>query len=487
MSSHWFEIDRAGLAKVIERRGKSYVLAELCQNSFDAPGVGRVDLTVEPVEGRPLARVVIEDDSPGGFSDLAHAFTLFAESSKKDDPSLRGRFNLGEKLVLALCTEATISSTSGTVSFGGDGRKEHPRRRRPAGTEFSATVRMSRAEVSEALDAVRSFIVPDGIDFRVNGTVLPRRSPKRTFEHILLTEVADADGVLRRVKRKAPVRVFDAEGRPGRIYELGIPVCETGDLWDVDVCQKVPLSMERDSVTPSYLRDLRVGVLNATSDLLDLDAAASPWVSDALKDADASPAAVRDVVAARFGDKVVTYDPSDKEANHRAVALGYAVIQGGTFAKAQWDNVRAAGAALPAGQVTPSPKPFSQDGKPAVRVEPDIHMAAFAGFCVALGKRLMGRTVHVSFYQRFNAAAAYGGGSLYFNVGSLGRKWFKGPLRSEQLDLVLHEFGHEYSMNHLERKFSDSLTKLGADAAMLALREPEAFDLSRYARQAADV
>ena len=324
MDAPWFEIDRAGLAKIVARRGKSQLLAELCQNAWDAPGVTRVEISLDPVEGRPLALLRVLDDSPDGFADLAHSFTLFAESIKKSDPGLRGRFNLGEKLVLSLCEDAQIATTTGTVTFGPGGRKVHPRRRRPSGTEFTATVRMTRAELGEALEAVAGFIPPPGIETVVNGVPVDPREPLRTFEHELMTEVADEDGTLRRRKRRARVAVHrPPPGMPGRIYELGIPVTESGDAFDVDVGQKVPLSLERDSVSPAYLRDVRVGVLNHASDLLDGDAAAAPWVSDALNDRDADPKAVRDVIERRYGERTVIYDPSDKEANHRAVSLGY--------------------------------------------------------------------------------------------------------------------------------------------------------------------
>jgi len=482
MDAPWFEIDRAGLAKIVARRGKAQLVAELCQNAWDAPGVTRVEIRLDPVEGRPLVRVRVEDDSPTGFSDLAHSFTLFAESIKKSDPTLRGRFNLGEKLVLSLCDEAAIASTTGTVTFGPEGRRVHPRRRRAAGTEFSATVRMTRAELEEAIAAVRSFIPPEGILTAVNGIALAPRPALRTFEHVLATEVADEEGTLRRVRRKARVALLrPLPGMPGRIYEMGIPLVETGDAFDVDVGQKVPLSMERDSVTPAYLRDVRVGVMNHAADLLDGETAAAPWVSDALNDAEAAPEAVRGVIAARYGDKAVIADPSDPEANHRAVSLGYVVVHGGAFNRAQWENVRASGALRPAGQVTPTPRPFSADGPPAEHVPPTPEMRAFAAFCKALGRRLLDREVSVSFLRRFNAAAAYGNGHLSFNVGRLGKAWFAGPLQARQLDLVLHEFGHETSRNHLDRAFSDALTRLGAGATMLALAEPGFFDLARYA------
>ena len=108
-------------------------------------------------------------------------------------------------------------------------------------------------------------------------------------------------------------------------------------------------------------------------------------------------------------------------------------------------------------------------------------MRRFESFCKALALEVMEARITVSFLKRFNASAAYGGRSLTFNVTNLGRKWFEGPLRVDQLDLVLHEFGHEYCGNHLSRDFSDALTKLGAKATFAGMANPLLFDLETYA------
>jgi hypothetical protein len=36
---NWFEVDRQGLARLLERKGKEFVLYELVQNAWDEPGV----------------------------------------------------------------------------------------------------------------------------------------------------------------------------------------------------------------------------------------------------------------------------------------------------------------------------------------------------------------------------------------------------------------------------------------------------------------
>lgn len=112
----WFTVDKDGLAKVLGRRGKAFAMLELIQNAWDAPGATQVEVTLKPA-ARGRALLIVEDNSPNGFSDLAHAYTLFKESAKKADPTKRGRFDVGEKLVLAICDCARICTTRGTLMF----------------------------------------------------------------------------------------------------------------------------------------------------------------------------------------------------------------------------------------------------------------------------------------------------------------------------------------------------------------------------------
>ena len=106
MSNSWFEVDKAGLAKIVAARGKVFVLYELLQNAFDEDGVTEIAVRFEPIPGRSEVVLEIIDDSLNGFRRLSDAWTIFAASYKKSHAQKRGRFNLGEKLVLSLCEEA---------------------------------------------------------------------------------------------------------------------------------------------------------------------------------------------------------------------------------------------------------------------------------------------------------------------------------------------------------------------------------------------
>src|SRR4028119_1041996 len=107
----WFSVDKEGLGKLLAERGAPFAVLELVQNALDTKAS---EVTIELSEfSTGLYRLTVTDNDPSGFSDLAHSFTLFAESEKKGNAKLRGRFNLGEKFVLALCESAEVRSTKG--------------------------------------------------------------------------------------------------------------------------------------------------------------------------------------------------------------------------------------------------------------------------------------------------------------------------------------------------------------------------------------
>jgi hypothetical protein len=487
-----FEVDVRGLARLLERRGKSFAVTELVQNAYDED-ITEVRISLRPVPGRALAELVVEDDSPDGFLDLSHAWKLWADSKKKARPDQRGRFNQGEKTVIALCDTAEIHSTTGLVKFNPavNQREVFPRRKRERGSKFTGLLRITRDELSEVEAVVRTLIPPEGVRTFYNDDLLPQRTPVLEFEAQLPTEIADSEGYLRPTQRKTVVRLHETlADETAHLYEMGIPVVELGDRFHVEIMQKVPLNTDRDNVTPSYLRKLRALVLDNAHRLLegDQETASSKWVAEALESDTVSDEAVATVLEARFGSKRVVYDPSDPEANKLAVAKGYTVISPGSFNRAQWDTIRRTAAAKPAGQVTPSPKPYSDDPNAPVRKELDPSkftdpMRRIITVTESLGLALLGVPVRVIMINDFSVHAratfgSVGGRSAVFeyNVSKLGYKWFeREPCDPEVLDLMIHEFGHFYSSDHLSSEYHDALTKVGGQMTALALSNPEMF------------
>jgi hypothetical protein len=487
MSKQWFDVDKTGLGKQAEQQPKGRLIGELVQNALDETGVTQIAVTLAPVPGRPLADLTVEDDAPEGFRDLSHAYTLFADSYKRGNPEQRGQFNVGEKFVLAVCESASISTTKGTVHFDpNEGRIEKPRQKRERGSVFQGRIRLTREEHPQVADYLRSLLLPEGIVVTFNGDRLLPRKPIRTFEASLETLVADDQGVMRPRVRKAQVSLFEPlPGETPGLYEMGLPVVETGDRWHVNVSQKVPLNRDRDNVRPAYLQAVRVVLLNAAYDLLTTgEEATAGWCKLAGADPRCSDEAIKHLVRLRFGDKVAAPDPSDPESMKAFVAQGGTIVVG--LSKGEWANVRRSGAAPPAGQVCPTAKPYSDDPNadpvnviPEEKWTPGIkNIAEYARF---LAKELMDVKLIVSVvHTTNNFAAAYGAGRLDFNLLRLGHKFFEQGATEDVDRLLIHEFGHEASPDHLSEEYHEALCRLGAGMKRLALEKSD--EVRRFLR-----
>lgn len=292
-------VDRRGLAKKLSKRPKSFIVFELLQNAWDE-AVTKVSVTAKMLPGQPLCRITVEDDCPEGFADIRSVYTLFRDSKKAPDPTKRGRFELGEKLVLALAIGAQIETTKGTVVIEGNERTE-TKHCRKTGTLFTGDFRMTREEFAEVCRDVQMLLAPAGIETNFNGEPIAPRKPLHVFETTLQTIRVDEEGNLKPTERKTEVRVYEVdEGEEAHIYEMGIPVVPTGDKWHYDIQQRVPINWERNNVPPSYLKTLRVEVLNAMHTSVPTTEATAPWVSDALDDGRCEGAALDNIITKRI-------------------------------------------------------------------------------------------------------------------------------------------------------------------------------------------
>lgn len=480
----WFEVDKVGLGKLLERKGKEFILYELVQNAWDE-NTKHVSVSLQREYKRQTYLLTVQDDNPDGFADLSHAFTIFAESSKKHDTQKRGRFNLGEKLVLALCEEASITSTKGSIIFNKKGR-QRTNLTVSKGTVFTAKLKLEPDDEAAFEVAAHSLQPPKGITTIYNDRKIPSRDVVKAVDDVRLpTETTTPDGRLTRVTGTTTVEILNKNpGEQSTLYEMGIPVVEIDCRWHVNILQKVPLNMDRDNVTPAYLGRVRALVTEWMAEILSEEDANSVWVRDAVErhGDELSQSTVNKIVGLRFGEKRVAFDPSDPEANALAVTKGFTVVHGPQMSKAEWTAAKRVGAILPAGQVTPSPKPFHADGQP-LKLLPEAKktegITRFIDFAVRLGKELLDCDVKVTVANdigwRFNAA--YGKGQLTVNVAALGYKWFD-PLPHENakvVQLLIHEFGHHYAGNHLSEEYHDALCNLGGRCTQLALTRPELF------------
>lgn len=262
--------------------------------------------------------------------------------------------------------------------------------------------RITRAELAEIKDGLKKLVPPPGVTILVNGEKLPSRVPLKTVDVTLMTETVDEENYLKRSPRKTSIEIYETmPGETAMLYELGMPVVETGDKFHVNVAQKVPLNMERDNVTPAYLRDIRTYVVNAMHAQLDEADANATFVNEALADENAAPEAVTKALDLKFSEKRAIRDPSDPEANMNLVAQGYTLINSNQLTKAQWGNVKKHDAerTRPAGQIAPTKKAlFGPGGKDnwVPREKWTITMRTVVAYSAEVCGEIVGSRVEVS-------------------------------------------------------------------------------------------
>lgn len=490
----WFLADKVGMRQIaerlVERRGFGIIAGELFQNAMDTDAT-ICHMVIEKVQSSPSALLSVRDNSTTGFSDLRHAYTLFAPSGKKIDPSKAGRFNLGEKMVLSFCRKATIQSMTGTVQFDDDGRQEFPRRKIERGTIFDAVIDCTTDRMKQLLDYCDQLLVKPGLEFRINGRLIEPRQPIREFTTTLATEVAGDDGVLRKSSRQCMVQIFEPlPNEVAMLYELGIPVVETEDKWTYNVLQKVPLNVDRDNVTPAYLRDLRVAVLNEMHELIEETDTTSTWVEEATSSDDCDMAALETFRIKKYGEKSVALDPTNPEANAEATSHGFTVIPPRGLTPGQRENMYNSNLLKTSSQAFPlaGKGAYGGGGGEPVKVIEESEwtdgMKEIHEYTVEVANRLLKKDVSVRFVSVKHFAfkrwvACYGRGhstgTFDYNIHTLGRKWFANGV-TEQIDsLILHELAHNYESNHLCEEYYEACTNLGARLKQLALQDPAWF------------
>ena len=309
--------------KIHGARDKIFIIREMVQNAWDED-ITRVDILLTPPDENGHSIIRVTDDSPHGWFTLEHAYTMYAESTKANDPTKRGRFNEGEKNVLCLAIEASVTTVTGQVCFDRERGRWNGSEHRKRGSEFYMKFELTPKEYAGICRKTRLLIPPKDVITTFNGVEIAHRAPDSRFEARLRTP---RDG--RNEPRKTEVRLYNVlPGEQPMIYEMGIPVVElSDDKWHVNVMQKMPVGRDRDNVNPSYIGDVRVAIFNefytklspSDASLLSTQAAASHPKS--------LTEAVKANLAARFGDKYALEDPTDPGSKEEFVSQGGTVIQ----------------------------------------------------------------------------------------------------------------------------------------------------------------
>lgn len=482
--SGWFTVDTEGLRSLADRRPPGWWLHELIQNGLDEDGCTEVRVQLDPFPGgrRDAIHVIVTDNAPAGWEDLAHASTMFARSKKADDPEKRGRFNVGEKLFLSICEKATIRTTTGTMHFLSGGRKRMTLDTISVGTIIEATVLVDRAWISDLVTAALMVIAPRGVKVIVNGSSRERLGMIGGASGVLPTEFDQGDGSIRSTRRLTEVEVYEVpDGEEPTIFEMGIPVCGHGGAHHLNVLQVVPLGIERMAVTPRYLERLYGIALDAIADELTQEEAEATWVTQGLPDAE--PEAVAAAVTARFGEGAVSLNPRAPESNQEAMDAGRTVIPPRALPRRGWEAVRAArevspDLAVPSSQAFPTGVASHPDGQEAIpEADWSTQMWQVADYARSMALHCLGRDdLRVRFHNLDNGKSAWwrrGGEPIEGPIGTLGNRpeltvnlhgmagRMVEALDRDALDgLLVHEMGHELESNHLSHAFHDALCKI---------------------------
>jgi hypothetical protein len=466
-TKNWFEVDKNGLAQIQGDKPKTYILRELIQNAWDEE-ITECEVTLEVEAGKIKATVT--DDSPEGFRDLTDSFTLFKETYKRSEPTKRGRFNLGEKQAIARCIYAHIETTKGGVVFDKNGR--HTKRaKRAKGSLVEVLFQASKSDFDEILSAVKNYLPPKHIRFIVNGEQILSREPIKVISATLMTENNEA-GIFKRTTRKTDIHVHRAN-RTVYLYEMGLPVTTIECKYSVDIQQKVPLSVDRETVPEAYLKDVYAEVLNATANELQGNEASETWVRLGSEDERVQKEALKQVIQKRYGDNVVVANPFDKVSIDDAIAHGYKTIYGSEMSRDEWSRIKEFGLIRSSSDV------FSHEFVSSTPYEPNADMVKVS----ELAKRIAQTFLHVTIGTTFLKSPQATIGASYnptvkvltFNVSRLGVDFFNPPINERVINLIIHELGHENGM-HTESSYHETITELAGKLVMTALREPKFFE-----------
>jgi hypothetical protein len=461
-NKNWFEVDVKGLKALQAGKPKHYLLRELVANAFDE-NIKVCSVHTNLCNG--TCYITVSDDSPEGFRNLRDAYTLFGDTRKRRDVTKRGKFNCGEKQTIALCDFASIKTTKGTVVFSDKGRGEIKDKTK-SGSIVTVRLKMKVKEYDEMLKFLDNYLPPKGILFEVNDKQINYVKPFFVTEDTLPTQI-EIEGQLRDTQRKTEVHIHKRD--VNFLYEMGIPIVEIDCPYSIDVQQKVPMSVDRESVKPSYLKQIFAIALNKVVDDVKEEESSESWIRIGSGDKRMTQETMSKLVKKRFGDKIVVANPQDPVSNDDAISNGFRVIQGRELSVDEWRNVKEHELIKSSTQV------FGKSSATDIEnYQPDENMLKVSELAKKIARDFLKIEISVAFFtsRQVSYCATFGNRTLNFNVTKLGKQFFVNNL--DTLSLLIHEISHHKGM-HTEESYQKCITNMGEFLVKKALKEPEYF------------
>lgn len=472
----WFDVDRDGLRELYASFPPERMVYELIQNAWDEKS-SVCDVSIIPAQDRTrrVTIVTVRDDNPDGFRNLADAYTLFRTTTKRTDPTKRGRFNFGEKMVLSRAIRARITSTTGEIRFDEAGRHSG-RTRRDSGTEVEVVFPRWSASVEEqALTMLRKLLPPASCAYFLNGQQVPVRIPELTRETTLTTEILRVvdDGLasMTRSPRKTTLELYPRSDVTAYLYEMGIPVCPIAGDHDANVLQKVPLSADRISVPDSYMQDVYAEIVLALGERLNPESFGTENLQIALQDERVTPEAAKQVFHRVYGENAALQS-HEPDSDQEAARHGYTMVPSRAWGKVVNDKMREAG-------VSTTHDLFGRQNasESAQPIEESSYTPAQRRFVNAvqmLAREIYGDhafSVGLATWTRSNWVAFNSGGSRV--VFHPGRVDIEHPL-SASLATILHELAHCKGDGH-DGVYDTEFERIVNRAAVLLIQRPDLF------------
>lgn len=466
--NHWFEISNEGWRRMNAGRPLASLLKEGVQNALDED-VTEIAVDIGPDE------IVIEDDSPKGFSREALVYTVFM-TDKEDAPTRRGRKGRGLKELISAMDSAVVDTIGRKIIFDETGRHVAGGDRQ-RGTRLTLRRRTTPEEVKAALDTLSLIIPPRGVSLRVNGQRIKKPRLYLVLWECLLETVVIRGGVERITARPTRVELYHLRrGEQAHLFEMGVPVEPLNIPWHLDVQQRIPLADHRESATEHYKRLLKSLLLESLVEKwLDHRDLRADWVKEVIAHQMVSDRALEQYVARVFPRGAILGGPS--QVNDRARQLGGAVLETSSMPRGLY-------AALT--RVMERAEDFVHRREREFHerpLEPTPQQRRFAFFVRYLSERLLGRRVQVLFVRKeptldgLMEDAAFDASAGVMKLNVLGKMDFTNPLSPSTLAILFHELAHHFVAEH-DHRFIEHLQNIAGRAASL-LASMDAASLAR--------